>query len=140
MTQQQTHRAMYIVGFIASISLVLVALNVPYTWRILLNLPLYAIGSIFGVICMLIIIIAPFRKQNVYLFAIIIIASITSYTPYSIYRYFFDENFSIVTVGNIPGIISDASFFLLDLTGLVVLALRIYGYIDEHRSGLKTQF
>jgi|GEM_PF-1444204 len=142
MTQQQTHKALYIVSFFAFLSMLSIILTLPHIWGLFLLMPGMLIGSVIGNICIFLLIIAPFRKNNLYLFSIIIVAILTSFVSsmYEIYRDLFDPSFSLMTVGIVPGLFTWSVYVLMDFTGLLFLLLRCYGYIKEHLAGLNTKF
>jgi len=142
MTQQQTHKALYIVGFFASLSLISIVFTMPYTWKWFYVFPLQLFGSIVGDIFIIILIIAPFVRKNMFLFVIVPLSVMMSFFGliHDLYQDFFDPRFYLVNTGFVPALFTWVVYVLMNFTGLLFLCLRSYGYIKERRAGLITKF
>lgn len=141
-TQLQTQKSLYVVAFFAALSLISIVLTTSYTWEWFFLFPSQAIGSVIGDIFIIILIVAPFKKNNKLLFVVIPLAFMMSFFGliHDIYKDFVDPNFYLGAQGIVPGLFTWLAYALMNFFGLLFLGLRIYGYIREYRAGLKTQF
>ena len=97
--------------------------------------------SILFTIYQLLLLFSPILKNN----KILLIVPIDAYFNLSeaigdTVRYFFTQNFDIATIGILPGIYPTVAIALMDISGLVILLLRIYSYWQEHKAGKNTKF
>jgi hypothetical protein len=141
MNQKQTHQCLYIVGFFALLSLASIILTTPYVWRLVVMFPGILIISIIGDALLIFLVLAPFYKKNIVLLLVPILSYLMD-LPSSIegiYGFFAGTDI-LVNEGIVPGLFIYSIYVLTCLSGLIILALRCYGYIQEHRSGFKTKF
>ena len=84
---------------------------------------------------------APFIKQNKILFLVPIDAFfLLPEHALQVFQYYFSINVIIAKVGILPAIWSPLAIALMDISGLVILLLRIYSYWQEHKAGKNTKF
>ena len=141
MTKEQANKTLYFVGFFALLSLLSIVLTMPYVWRFVVINPLILWYSIVGNIILILLVIAPFKKMNLILFTVPVLAYLENLfsSIEGLYEYF-NRSAILVKIGIVPGIFTEVVYVFTNVIGLIVLALRIYGYIREHRHGLNTKF
>ena len=142
MGKETANKWLYVVGFFSLLTLMCALLTINIAWPLLLSDSSFLAASILFTILQILLIIAPFLKDNRFLFLMLPIAYMSSYfsSLNAFFGYLFLQGYDLAKVGVVPGWLSMGSFVLLDTIGLVVLMLRCYSYIKEHRAGLKTQF
>ena len=142
MGKKTANKWLYVVGFFSLVTLVCALLTVKIAWPLFMSDSTFLAASIFFTILQVLLILAPFLKDNRFLFLMIIIAYMSSYSTsvVAFWGYLFLTGYDLAKVGIVPGWLSMGGFVFLDTIGLAVLILRCYGYLKEHRAGLKTQF
>ena len=141
MNQKTTQEYLYIVGFFALLSLASIILTTPYVWRLVFMFPGILIISIIGDALLILLVLAPFYKKNIVLFLVPILCYLMDFP--SLIQGMYDSltgSMVLVDEGIVSGSFINTVYLLTCLSGLIILALRCYGYIKEHRSGLKTKF
>jgi len=141
-TQQQAHKWLWLVAFFALISLICDFLTIPYIWGFLLLSAHIFLVSLLFILIQVILIICALYKKNIGLLLVVLLAYLHSMpiAVVDLVRNIFDQNYSIATVGFLPGSVSLSAYVLTDVTGLAILILRSIGYIKEKRAGLQTSF
>lgn len=98
-------------------------------------------GAILFTAYQVVLIFSPVFKCNKVLFLVPISAYFVLPSHLSgLLAYWFTNYTSFAKVGVVPGIYIAASISFTDISGLIILALRIYGYWREHKGGQKTKF
>lgn len=142
MSRETANTLLFLVAFFSLTTLGCTLLTLNFSLPLLMHDKLYLMGAILFAIMQIVLIAAPFLKDNRYLFLMIPIAYMSSYFSSLIYfiGYLFTNQNHYMKIGIIPGWLTDGSFVLFGTVGLMVLILRCFGYIKERRQGLKTRF
>ncbi len=143
MTRERTHKLLYIPAFFALMLLISIITCIPVIAALanLLDSPLANTSAILSIIYIMILIIMPFIKYNKFLFLVPIDAYFNlRENSLEVYQYFFSKDVVIAKVGFFSPLWNPLMITLLDISGLVLLALRLYGYWQEHLSGKRTKF
>jgi hypothetical protein len=141
MNQKQTHQCLYIVGFFALLSIIVAILTTPSIWRLIFMFPGLVIHSFIVIALLISLIAAPLYKNNMVLLLVPILCYLMDFP--SLIQGMYDSltgSMVLVDEGIVSGNFINTVYLLTCLSGLIILALRCYGYIQEHRSGLKTKF
>ena len=142
MSKETANKWLYMVAFFSLLTLACTILTINISLPILMHYKLYLAGAIFFAIMQLLLIASPVLSDNRILFLMLPIAYMSSYSTsvVAFWGYLFLTGYDLAKVGIVPGWLSMGGFVFLDTIGLAVLILRCYGYLKEHRAGLKTQF
>jgi hypothetical protein len=142
MTREQANRALYVVAFFAAIALIINLIVSYYMYGLFIIMPKLGLMEVIGVGILIALIVAPFIQENQFLFLLAvncIVNSSYSNSFKALYEYI-TGTATLMSIGWVPGIVITLSDITLDSVGLVILGLRIAGFINEHRAGLRTRF
>lgn len=141
MSRKQANHYLYMVSFLSLLSIIIMIVTLPSIWKFVLINKSILFQTIGSLILLALLVISPLIKKNI----ILVVTPLLCFwmdlpsSVQGIYGYLMGTDV-LVQEGIFPGILIYTVFVLTCVTGLFVLLLRCYGYIKEHRAGLKTSF
>jgi hypothetical protein len=141
MTINQTHKALYVVALFSFLSL-LCSLTILREMFAFARLSSHlSVLFILYVLFRLALVIMPFIKQNKILFLVPIDAYFWLPSHMSlVYDYFFVSPYILGQIGILPPILSPLFVTLMDVSGIIILLLRLVGYWQERKIGMGVEF